>query len=38
MAPEMAPARPNVGIAPKITDAELVTLSVMALSELPQSC
>jgi hypothetical protein len=29
MAPERAPARPAVGIAPKITDAELLTLSVM---------
>jgi hypothetical protein len=29
MAPQMAPARPRVGIVPKITDAELVTLSVM---------
>jgi hypothetical protein len=29
MAPQMAPARPRVGIAPKISDAELVTLSVM---------
>jgi hypothetical protein len=29
MAPEMAPARPRVGFAPKISDAELVTLSVM---------
>jgi hypothetical protein len=28
--PERAPWRPPVGIAPKITDAELVTLSVMA--------
>jgi hypothetical protein len=27
--PEQAPARPKVGIAPKISDAELVTLSVM---------
>ncbi|TQN42791.1 DDE family transposase [Blastococcus colisei] len=27
--PERAPARPRVGIAPKITDAELVTLAVM---------
>ena len=27
--PEHAPARPKVGIAPKISDAELVTLSVM---------
>jgi Transposase DDE domain len=27
--PEHAPARPAVGIAPKITDAELVTLAVM---------
>jgi len=29
MAPEMAPARPRVGFEPKISDAELVTLSVM---------
>jgi hypothetical protein len=29
MLPEHAPARPKVGIAPKISDAELVTLSVM---------
>jgi hypothetical protein len=29
MAPEHAPARPRVGITPKISDAELVTLSVM---------
>jgi hypothetical protein len=29
MAPQMAPARPRVGFAPKISDAELVTLSVM---------
>jgi hypothetical protein len=28
-APERAPERPPVGIEPKITDAELVTLSVM---------
>ena len=28
--PERAPWRPEVGIAPKITDAELVTLAVMA--------
>ncbi len=28
--PERAPWRPQVGIAPKITDAELVTLAVMA--------
>jgi hypothetical protein len=28
--PERAPWRPGVGIAPKITDAELVTLAVMA--------
>ncbi len=27
--PEHAPARPKVGITPKISDAELVTLSVM---------
>ena len=27
--PEYAPARPRVGIAPRITDAELVTLAVM---------
>ena len=27
--PERAPARPKVGIAPRITDAELVTLAVM---------
>ncbi|MGH3635807.1 MAG: IS982 family transposase [Mycobacterium sp.] len=27
--PEYAPARPKVGIAPRITDAELVTLAVM---------
>ena len=29
MSPDRAPARPAVGIAPKISDAELVTLSVM---------
>jgi hypothetical protein len=29
MAPHMAPARPLVGFAPKISDAELVTLAVM---------
>jgi hypothetical protein len=28
--PERAPWRPRVGIAPKITDAELITLAVMA--------
>jgi len=28
--PERAPWRPHVGIAPKITDAEVVTLAVMA--------
>ncbi len=28
-APEWAPWRPTVGIIPKITDAELVTLAVM---------
>ena len=28
-APELAPWRPAVGIAPKLTDAELVTLAVM---------
>jgi hypothetical protein len=28
--PERAPSRPGIGIAPKITDAELVTLTVMA--------
>ncbi|MGH3951365.1 MAG: IS982 family transposase [Pseudonocardiaceae bacterium] len=28
--PQMAPWRPRVGIAPKISDAELVTLAVMA--------
>ena len=28
-APERAPWRPAVGIAPKITDAELITLAVM---------
>lgn len=27
--PQRAPARPRVGIAPKITDAELITLAVM---------
>lgn len=27
--PELAPWRPAVGIAPKLTDAELVTLAVM---------
>ena len=27
--PEHAPARPKVGITPKVSDAELVTLSVM---------
>jgi hypothetical protein len=27
--PEQAPARPRVGIAPRLTDAELVTLAVM---------
>jgi hypothetical protein len=29
MSPDQAPARPAVGIAPQITDAELLTLSVM---------
>ena len=29
MSPDQAPARPAAGIAPRITDAELVTLSVM---------
>jgi hypothetical protein len=29
ISPQYAPARPKVGIAPKISDAELVTLSVM---------
>jgi hypothetical protein len=29
MCPDQAPARPRVGITPKISDAELVTLSVM---------
>jgi hypothetical protein len=29
ISPEHAPARPKVGIAPKISDAELLTLSVM---------
>ena len=29
MSPEHAPARPKVGITPKVSDAELVTLSVM---------
>jgi hypothetical protein len=28
-APEQAPARPRVGIAPRISDAELITLAVM---------
>ena len=28
-APDLAPWRPEVGIAPKLTDAELVTLAVM---------
>ena len=28
--PERAPWRPRVGIAPQVTDAELVTLAVMA--------
>jgi Transposase DDE domain len=28
-APELAPSRPKVGIAPKLSDAELVTLAVM---------
>src|SRR5213078_5243432 len=28
-APDLAPWRPRVGIAPKLTDAELVTLAVM---------
>lgn len=28
-APHLAPWRPRVGIAPKLTDAELVTLAVM---------
>ena len=27
--PDQAPARPIVGIAPRITDAEVVTLAVM---------
>lgn len=27
--PEHAPARPVVGIAPRITDAELITLAVL---------
>jgi hypothetical protein len=27
--PHRAPARPTVGIAPKISDAELITLAVM---------
>ncbi|MCW2901189.1 MAG: transposase [Streptosporangiaceae bacterium] len=35
-APERAPARPVVGIAPRMTDAELVTLAVMqALLDAP---
>ena len=29
-APERAPSRPRVGIAPRITDAELITLAVLA--------
>jgi hypothetical protein len=28
-APDLAPWRPRVGIAPRLTDAELVTLAVM---------
>jgi hypothetical protein len=28
-APELRPWRPTVGIAPKLTDAELLTLAVM---------
>ena len=28
-APELAPWRPRVGIAPKLSDAELVTLAVL---------
>src|SRR2546430_14389673 len=28
-APDLAPWRPRIGIAPKLTDAELVTLAVM---------
>jgi len=27
--PELAPIRPKVGIAPKLSDAELITLAVM---------
>ena len=27
--PERAPARPAIGIAPKLTDAEAITLAVM---------
>jgi hypothetical protein len=28
--PELCPIRPKVGIAPKISDAEMITISVMA--------
>jgi hypothetical protein len=34
--PERGPWRPEVGIAPKITDAELVTLAVMAAARVHQ--
>ena len=37
--PERAPWRPTIGIAPKITDAELITLAVMAGSPArPAGC
>ena len=36
-APQQAPWRPKVGIAPKITDAELVTLAVMQALECARS-
>ena len=36
--PEIAPWRPRVGIAPRISDAELVTLAVMqALLDSPRN-
>jgi len=37
--PERAPRRPTVGIAPKITDAELITLAVMQalLGHVPEA-
>jgi len=41
-APQLAPWRPRVGIPPKLSDAELVTLAVMqallALSPRPAGC